>query len=73
MTPNLSQMKKERDGLYDRVWCAIGKHVGYGIACDTLTDTVLHTILDHLPQPGQRPVHPQWDACLTAIRKQLGE
>jgi hypothetical protein len=72
-TPDFCHLKTERDGLYDQLWFAIGRHVGYGGDCDRLTDEVLRTLLDYFPRPGQRPVHPQWDACLTTIRREMGE
>jgi len=28
------------DTLYDRIWETVGKKVGYGIACDELTDAL---------------------------------
>ena len=34
------------DQLYNAIWETIGKHVGYGVDCDVLTDQIWDLLLE---------------------------
>jgi len=42
----------DRDTLYNYVWETVGKRVGYGIDCDTLTDQICDAVTEWVPKQG---------------------
>ena len=34
------------DQLYNAIWETVGKHVGYGVDCDALTDQIWDVIIE---------------------------
>ena len=34
------------DQLYNAIWETVGKHVGYGVECDVLTDQIWDLLLE---------------------------
>ena len=42
----------DRDTLYNYVWETVGKKVGYGIDCDTLTDQICDAVTEWVPKQG---------------------
>ncbi len=42
------------DQLYNAIWETVGKHVGYGIDCDVLTDQIWDIILEDDAQTTRR-------------------
>ena len=46
VTVNKKENATTDDQLYDAIWEVVGKHVGYGIECDVLTDQIWDIIME---------------------------
>ena len=42
------------DQLYNAIWETVGKHVGYGVDCDVLTDQIWDIIIEDDVQTARR-------------------
>jgi hypothetical protein len=42
------------DQLYNAIWETAGKHVGYGIGCDVLTDQIWDLLLEDARDNARR-------------------
>ena len=42
------------DQLYNAIWETAGKHVGYGIGCDVLTDQIWDLLLEDARDTARR-------------------
>jgi hypothetical protein len=42
----------DRDTLYNYVWSVVGKKVGYGADCDTLTEQICDAVAEWIPVKG---------------------
>jgi hypothetical protein len=42
------------DQLYNAIWETVGKHVGYGVDCDVLTDQIWDIIIEDDAQTTRR-------------------